>query len=214
MRSPCSPTGVGDVPVAGGDLRQEGENGVTEIARARDQIPRLSGRQSVRLRIIELAARNGRDERLEVCGVHLVVRGHHADDVDTVRERALVAGDDRSTDAAVAVVRHDLDAGVALAMRALDRRVARAVVDDVDRGRRRRECRRASRDQLFLVVRGHDDRDALAVDHRYWRAAALPAGGDAVPHQRHDRADHEPDQRRDDDRVAAAARRDALRARR
>ena len=115
-------------------------------------------------------------------------------------ERALVAGDDRRADAAVAVVRDDLDARIADAARALDRRVARAVVDDVDAVDERRDAAQRRRDELLLVVRGHDDRDALALEHQ---PAAREPGGEAVPEERGERAEDEPDQRGDDDACCA-----------
>ena len=81
-------------------------------------------------------------------------------------ERAPIAGDDRGADAAVAVVRNDLDARVSARAGALGGRVAGAVVDDVDPVDERRDAGERRRDQLLLVVRGHDDRDALALEHR------------------------------------------------
>ena len=125
------------------------------------------GEQAVRLRVVDLAARNGTRERLEVLGIHLVVAGHHADDVDLLLERALVAGDDRGADAAVALVDDELDARVAERAHALRRRVGRAVVDDDDPVDEARDAAERRRDQVLLVVRGHDDRDALALEHRY-----------------------------------------------
>ena len=77
---------VGDVPVARRDLREEREHGVAEVAGARDQLPRLAGDEPVRLRVVDLAAGDGLDEREQVGGIHLVVRSHHADDVETLLE--------------------------------------------------------------------------------------------------------------------------------
>ena len=54
---------VGDVPVAGRDLRQHRQHRVAEVARARDELPRLAGEEPVRLRVVELAARDRLDER-------------------------------------------------------------------------------------------------------------------------------------------------------
>ena len=50
---------VGDVPVARGDLRPERENRVAEVAAVGDQLPRLAREEPVRLRVVDLAARDG-----------------------------------------------------------------------------------------------------------------------------------------------------------
>ena len=131
---------VGDVPVAGRDLRQQREHGVAEVARARDQVPGLAGEESVRLRVVDLAARDGLDERLEVRGVHLVVAGHHRRDVDPLVARALVAGDDRGADALVPLVADQLDARSRRGLRR-PRRSRRSS------GRRRRRSGRRSRER-------------------------------------------------------------------
>ncbi len=104
----------------------------------------------------------------EVVRVHLVVGRHHAGDVDPLFDRAFVAGDDRGADAAVALVRDHDDAGIGCGrlLRAPDRSVARRVVDDIDAVDEARNHREGLRKQQLLVVRGDDDRDALAFDHR------------------------------------------------
>src|SRR5262245_60914037 len=134
----------------------------------RDQLPRLSADEAVRLRVVDLAARDGQHDRLEVVRVHLVVGGHDARDVDPLLERALVAGEDRRADTAVALAREDRDPRISCGggVRAPRRAVARGVVDDDDPvdevGHR---CERHG-EQLLLVVRRHDDGHSLALDHR------------------------------------------------
>ena len=114
---------VGNVTVARGDLRQHRQDRVTEVAVARDQLPGLPGEEAVCLRIVELAARNRLDEVPQVLGVHLVVGRHHGGDVDPLRERGLVAGDDRRPDALVPLVLDHLDARIGERPCALDRGV-------------------------------------------------------------------------------------------
>ena len=97
--------------------------------------PRPAGDQPVRLRVVDLAARDRADDALQLGRVHLVVARHHARHVDAARrERALVAGDDRGADAAVVLVDDHLDARVA-------RRRARARPSRRARRRRRRRSR-------------------------------------------------------------------------
>ena len=52
------------MPVAGGDLRQQRQDRVAEVAVPRDQLPRLAGDEPVRLRIVDLAAGNRAGDRL------------------------------------------------------------------------------------------------------------------------------------------------------
>ena len=73
---------IGDVPVAGGDLRQEREDRVAEVAVARKDVPRAVGEQPVGLRVIAFTATHDADERLELVGIHLAVGGHHRGHVD------------------------------------------------------------------------------------------------------------------------------------
>ena len=153
------------MPVAGRDLRQQRQHRVAEVARAWDQIPRLTGHEPVGLRIVELAARDRACQGLQVAGIHLIVGRHHAGDVHALGERALVAGDDRRSDAAIALVCEHVDPWVADAAGTLDGCVARAVVDDVDPVDERRNAGKRDPDKLLLVVRGNDDRDAPALEH-------------------------------------------------
>ena len=120
------------MPVARGDLRQQREHGVAEVAAARDQLPGAAADQPVRLRVVDLAAHDRPEDPLELVGVHLVVARHHRRHVDPLGERPLVAGDDRRADAAVALVDDHLDRGSATARAPLGGRVARGVVDDDD----------------------------------------------------------------------------------
>ena len=90
----------------------------------RHQLPGPAGEEAIRLCVVDLAARDRRDDALELGGVHLVVARHHGRDVDPLGEGALVARDDRGTDAAVPLVHDDLDPRVAHAARALGRCVA------------------------------------------------------------------------------------------
>ena len=59
---------VGHVPVAGGDLREQREHRVAEVAVARDHLPRLAGEEAVRLGVVDVAARDGAGQHLEVVG--------------------------------------------------------------------------------------------------------------------------------------------------
>ena len=97
-----------------------------------------------------------------------------------------------------------------------DRRsaVARAVVDDdrlhlVEPGHLGRQVREHPRQRLRLVERGDDD-DQLHPGGDYRSVANERCA--AIPEERGDGADDEADQRADDDRVAAAARRDLVRS--
>ena len=206
---------VGDVPVARGDLRQHREDRVPEEARLRDQLPRLAGGEAVRLRVVELAARDRLDERRQVLRIHLVVAVHHDDDVEPVGHRPAVAGDGRRADAAPALVREHLHPRVAELERALARAVGGAVVDDEDPVDERRDARRASRRSApprrtrarrppRACPRTPGEANVLAVARR-------DARGDGLPQERGERAEDQPDQRADHDRVAAAARRDLVR---
>jgi hypothetical protein len=101
---------VGDVPVAGGDLRQQREHRVAEVARAGNQLPGAPCEEPVRLRVVDLAPCHRGGDRLEVARVHLVVAGHDGRDVDPIRERTPVPGQDRGADSLVPFVRDHLDA--------------------------------------------------------------------------------------------------------
>src|SRR5581483_5676458 len=166
---------VGDVPVPRRDLRQHREDRVPEVARTRDQVPGLARDEPVRLRVVELTACNGQRQHLEVVRIHLVVGGHHARDVHGVGVRALVASDDRGADAAVPVVPHDLDACVPELGRTFHGGVAGAVVDDVDAVDERGYAAERGLDQGLLVVRRHDDRNALPVEHQRRTRSATPS---------------------------------------
>ena len=135
---------VGHLPVAGGDLREEGEDRVAEVAVAGDELPGLPGEEAICLRVVALAGDDSTDEGAEVGRLHLVVRCHDAGDVDLEVAGALVAGDDGRPDAGVALVADDLDPGIGDG-RALDGCVARAVVHDEDPDRRTRGSRARSR---------------------------------------------------------------------
>ena len=150
----------------------------------RDQVPRLAGEEPVRLRVVELAARDGLHERRQVGRVHLVVRRHHADDLEPVLERAAVAGDDRRTHSAIAVVRDHLDARVAEGAGTGGGLVRRAVVDHEDAVDERGDPAQRVSDERLLVVRRHDDTDALALElqaeRRRATAAATPSQSNAA----------------------------------
>ena len=156
---------ISDVPVARRDLRQQRQHRVAEIARARDQIPRLARHEPVRLRIVDLAARHRDGQRLEVARIHLVVGRHHAGDVHPLGECALVATHDRGADTTVAFELDHLDARVARSARALGGGVSRPVVHDVDAVDERWNAGQRRLDQALLVVRGDDDRDAPVFEH-------------------------------------------------
>ena len=83
-----------------------------------------------------------------------------------VGERTFVAGEDRGADAAVPLVRDDLDARVAERSRTLGGRVRRRVVDDVDAVDEARDPAERLGDQRLLAVRGNDDGDGLALEHQ------------------------------------------------
>ena len=123
------------MPVAGGDLRQQREDRVAEVARARDQLPRLAGEEPVRLRVVDLAARDRLDERErgrpDPSGCPPPSRRRRR---SPSVERALVARHDRGADAAVPLPpQHELDPRVGQLLRDDARRaVRRGVVDDED----------------------------------------------------------------------------------
>ena len=153
------------MPVARRDLREQAEHGIAEIAAARDQLPGAAGEESIRLRVVELTAHDRRRERLQLVRVHLVVAGHHRDRVDSGRQCQLVAGDDRCTDPAVAIVRDDLDTRVVGRARTLGCRIGRGVVDDEDPVDEAGNALNSGCDQLLFVVRRHDDGNALTLEH-------------------------------------------------
>jgi hypothetical protein len=155
---------VGHVPVAGGDLGEEREDGVPEVAVPRHQLPGAPAEEPVRLRVLDLAPDDRPDDLPELGRVHLVVAGHHGGHVDPLRDRPAIAADDGGPDAAVAVVLDHLDPRVAGRAGARRGRVARSVVDHEDAVDERRDPRQRRPDQLLLVVRGHDDGDCLPVD--------------------------------------------------
>ena len=77
----------------------------------------------------------------------------------------LVAGHDRGADAPVPLALHEADAGVADLRDPRRRRVGGGVVDHEDAVDELRDPGERLADQVLLVVRGDDDRDALFVDH-------------------------------------------------
>ena len=162
---------VGDMPIARGDLRQQREHRVAEVAAVRDQRPRLARDQPVRLRVVDLASRDRRDEADELGGVHLVVTRHHARHVDQLRARAKVAGHDRCTDTTVPLVDDHLDTRIADGSCPCDGLVGRGVVDDDDPIDEVRDPSHGLGDEVLLLVRGNDDGDTLALDH--WRPLVL-----------------------------------------
>ena len=155
---------VGHLPVAGRDLREEGEDGVAEVAVARDQLPGLAGEEAVGLGVVALAGGDALDQGGEVVGIHLVVRGHDARDVDRVVARVLVAGDDGGADAGVHLVPEHLDARVGLGG-ATHGRVLGAVVDDDDPVDERGDAAHGLGHELLLVVGRDDDGDGLPLVH-------------------------------------------------
>ena len=157
---------VGDVPVARGDLREQAENRIPDVAVARDQLPGAAGEEPVRLRVVELVANDRQRERLELVRVHLIVARHHGGRIHPRGQRALVARDDRGADTAVALVDDHLDARVVDRPRAIGRRVGRGVVDDEDPVDEPRDPLQRGRDQPLLVVGRDDDGDGLSFEHR------------------------------------------------
>ena len=164
------------MPVAGRDLREEAEDRVADVAVARYQLPGAAGEESVRLRVVELVPHDRQRQQLELVGIHLVVAGHHGRCVHPLGERALVAGDDRGADTAVAVVGDHLDAWILDRARALRGRVGRGVVDHVDPIDETGNALERGPDQAFFVVSRHDDGHLLAFEHAplFSTAAALP----------------------------------------
>ena len=98
-------------------------------------------------------------------------------DVDAFLERAAVAGDDRRSDAAVALVLDQLDAPVRERLDALSRPILRPVVHDDDPVDEVGDAGQRRPDQRLLVVGGNHDGDALALEHlvRRYGLAARPA---------------------------------------
>jgi hypothetical protein len=159
---------VRDVPVPGSDLRQQREHGVSQVAVPRHELPGLAGEEPVRLRVVQFAPSHRAAEHVQVVRVHLIVSGHHARDVGALLDRPPVAGHDRRPDTAVALVLQHLDASIRTRgqARALERPILRGVVDDVDAVDEVGNAGQGLREQLGLVVGGHHDRHALALQHR------------------------------------------------
>ena len=200
---------VGDVPVAGGDLRQQGKHGVAEVARVRDQLPGLAGEEAVCLGVVDLAAGDRLGDRLELAGIHLVVGRHDAGDVDPLLDRAPVARDDRRANATVPFVRDEDDAGIGLGGGAgsLGGVVGRGVVDDDHTVDEVRDPRQRLRQQDRLVVGRDHHGNALAVEHpgRLRRSLVRAhLAGHRLPEDRRQQAEDEADDRADHDARAAA----------
>jgi hypothetical protein len=154
------------MPVARRDLGQQRQHRVAEIAGAWDHAPGLAREQPIRLGVVDLATRDGRHEQGQLGWIHLVVRRHHDDDVDVLRERPLVARHDRRADSAVALVDDDLRPGVRGLPRPGRGLVRRGVVDDEYAVDGVRDAAKRRPDEVLLAVCGYDDGDTLALDHR------------------------------------------------
>src|SRR3954451_14677706 len=156
--------GVGDVPVARGDLGQERKSGVAEVAGARDQLPRLPREEPVRLGVVALAGGDCVYEGLEVAGIHLAVGGHDGGDVVAVVGGTSITGDDRGADPCVLLVTDDLDALIR-PVRPLGGAVMRGVVDDEDRVDEVGDALQHPLDLRLLVVGRDDERDPFPLVH-------------------------------------------------
>lgn len=158
--------GVHHLPVAGGHLGEEGEDGVTEEAPCAHALPVDGADQAVAHGVVALAVDDRVEELREECRVHLVVAGHHGGDLDAVGEGGPVAGDDRCTDTAVLRVADGDNSGVLLRVFLDDRQrpVLRAVVDHVDL---LHECRdgieRLADEELLVVCRNNHGDAAVPV---------------------------------------------------
>ena len=100
LQRPCgycgeSVLGVHHLPVAGGHLGEEGEDGVAEEPPCAHALPVDGADQAVAHGVVALAVDDRVEEFREEYGVHLVVAGHHSGDLDAVGEGGLVAGYDR-----------------------------------------------------------------------------------------------------------------------
>ena len=93
--------GVGDVPVAGGDLGEQGQERVAQVADARRLLPGDAARQAVALAVVGLAIGDRLEDQGQLLGVHLAIARHDRDHLHAVVERRLVTGGDRFADAAV-----------------------------------------------------------------------------------------------------------------
>src|SRR5207302_1168377 len=90
-------------------------------------------------------------------------------DVEAGRNRPLIPGDDRRADAAVPLMRHDLDAAVAGGACRCRRAVTRRIVDDEDAVDEAGNAGDRRADERLLVVCRDDDRDRLPFEHYRWR---------------------------------------------
>ncbi len=106
--------GIDHLPVPGGDLGEEGEEGVAEEAPLAHPTPELAVDEPVAHAVVGLPVYYRIEEMGEEGGVHLVVPGHHGGDIDlffilTSLKDGLIAGDDCSTDPLVLLVMDDGD---------------------------------------------------------------------------------------------------------
>lgn len=147
--------GVHHLPVARGDLGEEGEEGVAETPQGRHPLPVGLVDEAVALGVVGPAVDDRVEEVGEVGCVHLVVPGHHRGDIHPVLDRLEVAGGDRRPDAPVRVVVDCDEPRVAVGVVVDDRpgHVGRAVVDHIDLRDVVRDAVERLPDQVLLVVR-------------------------------------------------------------
>ena len=168
------------MPVAGRDLRQQREDGVPEVARARDHLPRLAQEEPVRLRVLDLARATGSTGPWSSAGsIWLSAAITQATSISSASAfrwprrwpRRHLGSPDVGSPPACRVPRR---------RGALSRVASRGRRRRRRRGRRSRGSRRSSRRRTLLVVGEDDDRDPLPVEHQPEETARRRTNGSAA----------------------------------
>jgi len=157
--------GIEDVPVAGGELAQERQYEVSQVAGQRHAAQRTPTQETVALGQVRLAE----DDRLEQGGqlirIHLVVAVHLDDQLGATLKGTAYAGRHRRRDTAIAFVADDLDAFVSPGNGSGDDVLLGAVVHHDDIVDKRRNAAQHCRKLICHIEAGDDDRDSLTVQH-------------------------------------------------
>ncbi len=155
---------IEDLPVARGELGEEGEDRVAEQPHPRHRLEVVGAVEAVALGVVRRSVEDRRDEPRDEPGIHLAVPVDLDQHVRAVAQRLAVAREHRAADAPLPIVAEHLHAGVpALGLDEVARAIRTAVVHDVDP--RHLGADRAEHVQDLL-------RDAEAGDHHGddWRA--------------------------------------------
>jgi hypothetical protein len=155
---------VGEMREARGSSRELGEDAPEKEPVRRHRSADVGVRETISLRIVGATARHREGDAREIVRRHLTVACHDDCDVGVELERLLVPRRDRCADASVLGVANDDGVGPRFDRRGGGAIAARIVDHDHDICERR-DAANGGRDPKLFVERGHDDRDALALEH-------------------------------------------------